>query len=447
MTSAFQTQFAAQPSGGLPSWLLDLRQKSMSRFLAQGFPSVNLEDWKYTSLDSLTKMPFQAPLPHLKSQELGGQLQVDFLERSSFMSSDDLRIVFVNGFFSPAFSHLGGLPEGVFFGNLSDVLKERPDLAKRHIIPQLSRADFPEERSLMSLNTAFLNDGAILIVPKGIKIDRPIFFVHFSWTESQPTVSHPRNLVVLEENAHAQLIEIYAGSGPGAYCTNSVTEITTGPNSSLEHYRIQQESGNAFHLGVVDVSQSKDSRYESIAVSLGAHLNRSEIRTALKAEGASCTLDGLYMATGTQHVDHQTTIDHVAPHGTSLELYKGVLSGRAKGIFNGKIIVRPGAQKTSARQYNRNLLLSNDAVINTKPLLEIFANDVKCNHGATTGRLDPNQLFYLRARGIEETQAKSLLTYAFAAELIEKIRREPLKIALEKTIFRRLMADELGAAL
>jgi Fe-S cluster assembly protein SufD len=251
--------------------------------------------------------------------------------------------------------------------------------------------------------------------------------------------------VIAEDGAQATIVEIYVGAGKTAYLTNAVTEIVAGQGAVVDHYAVQQESGNAFHLRALDIDQAASSHVSSLNVSLGAGLARSESSTVLGAEGAECALNGLYMVTGRQHVDSQTSIDHAKPHGTSTELYKGILDGHATGVFNGRIHVRHDAQKTVSRQTNKNLLLSDDALVNTKPLLEIFANDVKCNHGATIGRLDESQVFYLRSRGLSRAHARSLLTYAFASDLVSKVRVPTLQVGLEKWIFRRLLTSELPA--
>jgi Fe-S cluster assembly protein SufD len=435
MKEIFVAQFERNQAGGVaPEWLRSLQRSAFERFDLLGYPTTGEEGWKYTSVEPIAKIPFELGLP----DERGGRLENELVERSAFYGADDLRFVFLNGHYQPRLSSQS-LPKGIVVGNLSDLLRQDG----RQIETFMAReADF-KNRPFVALNTAFLRDGAYLLIPKGMVVDRPIYLCHYSWASMRPTVSHPRNLIVAEEGSQATIVEIYMGGGEQTYFTNAVTEIVVGPNAAVDHYRLQQESGKAYHIGSVDARQERDSRFSSFAISLGSSLGRNETGTLLDAEGAACELNGFFMVTGRQQIDNQTSIDHAKPHGTSNELYKGILDGSAKGVFNGRIVVRPNAQKTNARQTNKNLVLSDEALMNTKPLLEIFNNDVKCNHGATIGRLDENQVFYLRSRGIPAHQARSLLTYAFASDLIHRIRVPSLKTALEKLIFRRLMASEM----
>jgi Fe-S cluster assembly protein SufD len=438
MKDLFRQHFDAVKSRG-PAWLQKLKGESFERFVALGLPTTDLESWHYTSLDPLSKIAF-APAVR---EDRGGVIENDFLERSAFCPKDAVRLVFVNGFYSVRLSSVQGLPDGVRIANFSALVEQSPDLAQK-MIQGFEAGDRP----FAALNTAFLNDGAVVLLPKRTVVDRPIYLCHVSWTDGtgdKPTVSHPRNVVVAEEGAQATIVEVYVGAGKTSYLTNAVTEIVAGEGAVIDHYVLQQESGNAFHLRSLDIRQEASSNVSTFNVSLGAGLSRSESNTVLNAEGAECALNGLYMVTGRQHVDNQTSIDHAKPHGTSSELYKGILSGQSTGVFNGRIHVRPDAQKTVSRQTNKNLLLSDEALVNTKPLLEIFANDVKCNHGATIGRLDANQVFYLRSRGLSDAHARSLLTYAFASDLVSKVKVPTLQVGLEKWIFRRLLSAELPA--
>lgn len=423
-----------------PPWLQDLRRTAIERFGALGIPSSRQEEWRYTRLDPLMEIPFERAARDLH----GGRIENDFVERSAFCKKDDIRLVFVNGYYSAGLSSPGGLPPGAVVGNIASLLRDEPGLMERH----LGRLADYRNRPFVALNTAFIQDGFFLYLPRGLVVERPIYLCHLSWSVGggggRPIVSHPRNLVVLGEDSRATLVEIYMGGGDQVYFTNAVTEIVAGPASVVDHYRLQQENGNAFHLASLDVRQERQSRVSSFSISLGAGLCRNEVRMSLEAEGVECVLNGLSMVTGRQHVDHQTSIDHAEPHGTSDELYKGILSGQSQGVFNGKIVVRPGARKTVARQTNKNLLLSDEALMNTKPLLEILNDDVRCNHGATIGRLDEAQVFYLRSRGMGESHARSLLTYAFASDLVGRIRIPSLQTALEKWIFRRLLASEMS---
>jgi Fe-S cluster assembly protein SufD len=285
--------------------------------------------------------------------------------------------------------------------------------------------------------------GAFVSVGKGVEAPDVVHLVFVSEAAAGETqIAHPRVLIVAEESSRLSVVETHVGSS-GTYCTNAVTEIAIGPNASVTHCRLQEESTDAYHIGTVQARQSADSRFRSHAVSLGGRLSRCNVNTILDGTGAECSLDGLYLARGEQHVDFHTTIDHAQPHGTSRELYKGVLDERATAVFNGKVYVRPDAQKSDAGQVNRNLLLSDSATVNTKPQLEIFADDVKCSHGAAIGRLDPDHLFFLRSRGIGPDDARRLLIFGFANEVIERIDVEPVRERLERLLWSRFH-DEGG---
>jgi Fe-S cluster assembly protein SufD len=271
-------------------------------------------------------------------------------------------------------------------------------------------------------------------VPRGSVVDVPIHLIFISLPHGEATVSHPRNLLVLEANTQAKVIESYIGLGNDVYLTNAVTEFVLGQNASAEHCKLEWESSSAFHVATLQVQQARSSNLVSHAIALGGALARHDINVALNGEGGESTLNGLFMATDEQHIDNHTRIDHVAPHCTSREFYKGILGGKGRGVFNGKIVVHKDAQQTDAMQTNKNLLLSEGASIDTKPQLEIFNNDVKCSHGSTIGRLDEHSLFYLRTRGLGEEEARSLLTYAFASELVNRISLEPLRTKLNDLV-------------
>src|SRR5439155_1493343 len=283
-------------------------------------------------------------------------------------------------------------------------------------------------------------------LPRGAVVEEPIELLYVATTPGEGTVAHPRNLIVAGVNSQATLVETYLGLEDNVYFTNAVTEIVLGENAVLDHYKVQRESTEAFHVATTQVHHDRRSNFKSLYVALGGGLVRNEVRATLDAEGCECTLNGLYLATGTQHIDNHTVIDHAQPHCASHELYKGILDGNAHGVFNGKIFVREDAQKTDAKQTNQTLLLSEDATINTKPQLEIFADDVKCTHGATVGQLSADALFYLRSRGLGLQEARSLLTFAFANDIIERIQVEPLRARLEELLVQtqRLPQPEVG---
>lgn len=422
-------------NGKVPSWLRTIRREAIARFAELGFPTTRLEDWKYTNVTPIAQMPFR--LGHTLAS-----LAVSRLALPQLGLNRGSQLVFVNGRYVPDLSSVQAMPHGTKVGSLAAVLAQEPDLVQ----PYLAHSADYVTQCFTALNTAFIQDGALVHLPKGTVISEPIHLVFLSHASEEATVSHPRSLIIADESSQATIIETYAGAGDGTYFTNAVTEIVVGPNAQLAHYHVQRESERAFHVSSVEARQGPHSRLWSYAVSLGGRLARTDINTVFTAEGGECSLDGLYMLQGSQHVDHHTTIDHQKPRCSSRELYKGVLDGKSTGVFNGKVYVRPNAQKSDAGQVNKNLLLSEDAVINTKPQLEIFADDVKCSHGATIGQLDDNALFYLRSRGIGAAAARDLLISAFAQELINRMDCEPVRTQLEHIVWSRLRAADRSEA-
>jgi Fe-S cluster assembly protein SufD len=408
-----------------PTVLSPYRREAFARFAALGFPTTRDEEWKYTNVAPIGRMGFRAadrsealqrpgiPLPHA---EIAGW-----------------RLVFLNGFLAPELSNGAELPPGAWVGSLAAL-----PAAEERIARHVARYAPWQERAFVALNTALAADGAYVYLPRGVVYEAPIHLLFLATGHGDPIAAHPRVLIVAEENSQATVIETYAGPDGSAYFTNSVTEITLGENAVLDHYRVQREGRAAFHIATQQLYQSRSSTFTSHAIQLGGDLVRNDVGAVLAGEGIECTLNGLYMASGRQHTDTHTVIDHAKPHCNSHELYKGILDGRSTGVFNGKILVRQDAQKTDAKQTNQNLLLSNDATINTKPQLEIFADDVRCTHGATVGQLDRDALFYLRSRGLGEAEARSLLTYAFASDILERIRVAPLREELEGLLFERV---------
>jgi Fe-S cluster assembly protein SufD len=291
-----------------------------------------------------------------------------------------------------------------------------------------------DHHAFVALNTAFLEDVTYIHIPRDQVVEQPIQIAHVGAGHARPAVAHPRTLIVVGPDAHCTIVETY--SGAGSYFTNAVTEIVAGSGSVVDHYKVQLESSSAFHIGVMFASLGRSANFSATCISLGGALVRNEVSATL-AEGTDATLNGLYLVNGTQHVDNHTSIDHAQPHGTSHELYKGILDGKASAVFNGRIIVRKDAQKTDSKQTNKNLVLSDEAVIDTKPELQIFADDVRCTHGATIGQLDAESLFYLQSRGIGKQDARSLLTYAFAQDIIDRIKVQSLKDSLERVLFEK----------
>jgi Fe-S cluster assembly protein SufD len=406
-----------------PAFLAAHRAEGAATFRRLKLPTTRHEDWKYTSLSGLGALALSraAPAP------VDGQLDLPPAPR----------LVFVNGRHDPGLSDPAGLPAGTIAGSLADALARTPELVEPWLGRRAPTADHP----FAGLNAALFEDGALLVFPAGARAERTVHLVHVA-TGAAAAAIHPRHVVVAGEGARAQIAELYVG-GDGAYLVNALTEVYAGAGAEVEHYRVQGEGAGAFHVGLVEVEQGRSSRFHGHSVAIGAQLARVEARALLAAEGADCMLEGLYLPRGTQLHDHLVLVDHASPHCTSRELYKGVLDERGHGVFAGRIKVRPDAQKTDASQSNSNLLLSDDAVADTKPQLEIDADDVKCSHGGTVGQLDETALFYLRSRGLDAATARALLTYAFASELVERVRPAELRERVRRLVSRRLAA---GAA-
>jgi Fe-S cluster assembly protein SufD len=408
-----------------------MREEAIARFAELGFPTTRDEEWKYTNVAPIAKTPFRPAGDKARELALGRleQLGLGELCRN--------RLVFINGHYSAELSSLRRLPEGVEMGCLAQALSDGAGRLEIH----LGRYADYRSHSFVALNTALMEDGALLFVPKGKLIDEPIHLLFVSTAPEKAIVSHPRNLIVLERDSQATVIESYVGWGEAVYFTNAVTEIIVGENARLDHYKVETESEAAFHIATVQASLERSSNFASHALALGGALVRNEVNAELSGEGGECTLDGLYVAARRQHVDNQTRIDHVRAHCTSRELYKGILGGTARGVFNGKICVHKAAEKSDARQTNKNLLLSEEAWIDTKPQLEIFNNDVKCTHGSTIGQVDQDALFYLRSRGIGLDAARHILTHAFASEVAGRIKVASLRNYVDQLLTLKLQEN------
>ncbi len=346
------------------------------------------------------------------------------------------RLVFVNGHLAPALSRLTDVPAGVIVQSLAQALPEHVDL----IEPQVARYADMGANPFVAINTMLMSDGLFIHLPAGAVIEVPIHVLYLSTADGG--TAQLRNLVIAGESAEATIIEHYAGADGMEYWTNAVTEIVLGANAGIEHYKLEEEGGKAFHIATIDVDQRRDSRFISHNVAFGGRMVRNDINTRLEGEGAHCALNGLYVLKGRQHADNHTRIDHAQPRAVSRELYKGVLDGWSRGVFNGKVIVHKDAQLTDSNQSNHNLLVSPNAEADPKPQLEIFANDVKCTHGATVGQLDEDALYYLRSRGVPEPEARALLTFAFANDVITRMRLGSIRAHLEDLIRTRLPATE-----
>ena len=409
-----------------PAWLQTLRDEAIARFRAQGFPTTRDEEFRFTNIAPIASGNFgEAGDAPASAAALKGEHVVAGL--------DAHEVVFVNGRFAPALSKTEGLPGGVRVTSLAAVLQREPGLVE----PYIGRAVKFETQAFTSLNTALAGDGAVVIVPNDTVLDKPIHLLYLT-DAVEAIAAHPRTLIVVGRHGQAHVIESYAGRAGQRYFTNAVTEVIGGEGSQVEHRRVQRESLAAYHISSTHLRLARAAVFASENIALGGAIVRNDVNAVLDGEGINCTLNGLYLVDGDRLVSNHTTIDHAKPHCESHELYKGILDDRGKGVFNGKIFVRLDAQKTDAKQTNQVLLLSDDATINTKPQLEIFADDVKCTHGATVGQLSDEQLFYLRARGIGEAHARSILIHAFASDIVERIQVEPLREHLEQILLERL---------
>ena len=429
--AAYQSTFAElepvlRASG--PSWLHELRREGIDRFAALGFPSLKEEEWRFTRTRPIAEVDFR---PAEKAAAIDGKALV----ARTFDDAQCHRLVVVNGRFDASLSRVSSLPNGVRLGSLADAMQQNGE----RIRALLQRGTRDAQR-FAALNTAFLLDGVYIEIPEGVALDRPVHVVHVTSASSAPTMTHPRVVIVAAKNSQAVVVESFFGTDEGAYFTNAVAQIDVGENAGLRHYRVQRESSAAFHIGFQHATLAKSARFSTLSVCMGGALVRNDIHTLLEGEGIDARVDGLYLAGARQHVDNHTFIRHAQPHCHSFELYKGILDDKARGVFNGRIYVDPVAQKTDAKQENNCMLLSDEARINSNPQLEIFADDVKCTHGAAIGKTDDTAIFYLRSRGIPHAEARDLMVYAFASEVLERIELEPLKRRLEADLFDWLQA-------
>jgi Fe-S cluster assembly protein SufD len=421
------TRIASALPGANVAWLAKLRRQALERFVERGLPTTREEAWKYTNISALAKRPYT----------LGTKSDVTPVVDVAPFTFADLGahlVVFVDGRFSPALSRIGALQAGCTLASVADVLAREPERLEAAFATRTGHTIFSD------LNAAFARDGLYLHLAAGVTLGEPVHALFV--TTRDDVVAHPRNVIVAEAGARAFVIEHHVSAGAASYFTNAVTQIDIGTKASIGHCKLQQEGARAFHIAGVHIAQRRSSRFESQSIALGAALSRADIATAFDDEGCEASLAGLYLVGGRQHVDHHTLVDHAKPNGTSRALYKGVLDDGARGVFNGKIIVRPDAQKTDAHLANHNLLLSKSAEIDTKPELTIDADDVKCSHGATVGQLDETALFYLRSRAIDPATARALLTYAFAHDVVERVPQAPMRTALERTLLARLPQAE-----
>jgi Fe-S cluster assembly protein SufD len=426
--AAFDSQLK-ESAAGKRSWTRGLREQAIARFAGIGFPTLQQEEWRKTSVAPILGVPFQ---PQGKYTANGFTARA--LERYTFEPWECTHLVFINGHYAPELSRLRPLPEGAIVEPLAEALERRRD----EIEPHLARHADDRGHAFAALNTAFMQDGVYVRAADGVSIEEPLHLLFISTSSREPVVSYPRNLIVAGKGSRVSVVESYVGPHHDLYFTDAVTEIVAGEDARVDHYRLQRESEKAFHVAVIQADLGRYARLGSWNISLGGGLVRTDLNALLGAEGAEVRLDGLYITGGSQHVDNHTLIDHAAPGCTSHELYKGVLDERSRGVFDGRIIVRKDAQKSDAHQTNKNLLVSEDALVDSTPRLQILADDVKCTHGATIGQIDEDAMFYLRTRAISEAAARNLLIQAFVSEVLHGMRIDPIRAGLECLLFTRL---------
>lgn len=423
---------AREASGQLPDPtggpLAALRKRGLERFEALGFPTTRMEDWRSTSVAPLALSNFSAGPTEAK-------LTSEDIAPHTYAGTCTL--VFVDGVFSSELSSLPDVPEGVFAGTLRDALEEQPIKVMKH----LGKYARLEDQAFVALGTSHLSDGFCFLIPNGVVVEVALHVLFVSATAGVAT--YPRLLVVAGENSQATFVESYVALHEGEGFNGPISEFVLGANAVVDHYKIQRESLGTFHIATQQVYQGRSSTLRSHSISIGGRLVRNDVNGVLDAEGISCTLNGLYLVDGDQHVDNHMRVDHAKPNCYSHELFKGILDGGGRSVFNGLIHVHPDAQKTDAVQSNRNLLLSKNALASSNPQLEIFADDVRCTHGSTIGQLDEDAIFYLRSRGIGEAAARSLLTYAFASDIVERIKITSVREEMEEFLFHRLPHGEI----
>ena len=415
-----------------PSWLQALHKGGIAHFAELGFPTREHEEWRFTNVGAIARMPLEgldAPGAKVKEKEL---------ERFSFPGFKARRLVFVDGFFSKELSSkLPPSNKGLRILSLEEAARGNFPFISHH----LARYARYDDNPFAALNTAFVRDGAVIVIPARQVEEEPIHLIYLTTGAKPNTMTNPRTLIIAQTGSQAKVLEHYVSLGDAAVLTNAVTEIVVEENALLEHCKIQEESLRSYHVATIQTHQGRASNLVSHSISMGAALARNTITCALEGEKIECTLNGLYLGADDQLVDHHTAIHHNQPNCNSHEYYHGILDGKSTGVFNGKIFVRPEAQKTDAKQNNKNLLLSDDATVNTKPQLEIFADDVKCTHGATIGQLDEESIFYLRARGIGLETARKMLLHAFASEIVNRITMEPVRDTLDARLFEMYERD------
>jgi len=438
-TGAFLEKFTRfETQTKQPSWLFPLRKAGLAQFAELGFPTTHHEDWRFTNVAPIVKLPFA---PMFETPVVNG-VETRALNEFAFAKLAGNRLVFVNGQYSAMLSSVRNLPSGVKATNLAAALSSDTALVEKY----LGRCTPAGDNAFTALNQAFFLDGAFVFVPKGVALEEPIQLIYICSAKQAGAAVHPRNLIIAEANSRVTLVESYIATTAAAYFTNAVTELFAGDHAFVEHVKFQDESLNAFHVAAINGEFGRASNVNVHSFALGAKLSRNNIRTKLAGEGLECILNGLYLTRGEQLADHHMVVEHAQPHCASHEYFNGILDDKSKGVFHGRILVQQIAQKTDAKQTNKNLLLSDDATADTKPQLEIYADDVKCTHGATIGQLNDESIFYLRSRGIGPDMARQMLIHAFAGEIINRVKCEPAREELDKLVWERLEALHIAKA-
>ncbi len=414
-----------------PRWLQQLREQSLSRFETLGFPTVNDEEWKYTNVTQIVQAKL-APIVTANGSNISGESLASFV----YDEARDSRLVFVNGIFREELSSTSKLPDAVTAIALD---KLADNAAVRDVFAREAES---AANGFIALNAASFADGLILTIPRDMSVADPIHLLFIAEGRGDGSAAiFPRIIVKAGENSEATIIESFASSGESGYLTNSVVDFELETGARIRHYRVQRESSSGFHIGTTRAELGSQASYAITSINLGAALSRHDVNVTMNHEGAECAVDGLYMVDGKQHTDTHSVIDHRQPQCTSRQLYKGILDGKSRAVFNGKVFFRHGQKRPEPQQTNKNLLLSNDAQVDTKPQLEIYADDVKCTHGAAIGQLEDEEMFYLESRGINPALAKNMLTYGFAEEVVEKIKVESIKRQLDEAVLNRLHSD------
>jgi Fe-S cluster assembly protein SufD len=419
-----------------PMWLRSLREDAFARFCETGFPTTKDEDWRFTNVSAISQTPFQL--------SRDGQKPIQPAALQPFvLPGAACHLVFVNGRFAPALSDVHSLPPGGNVGSLSDALAGEAKTIEPHLGQHLNI----ERDAFTALNTALFEDGAFVYLPRRMVLKEPISLLFISLPGSEPSMAHPRNLIVVSEDSQASIVEDYISLGSGVFLSNVVTELIAGDNAVVSHYLIEREDAQALNVSTLFTRQGRTTNVASHSVLLGGALVRNNVHPVLAGEGAECLINGLFIGKGRQHLDNYMLVEHAAPRCASRQFYNGILDDHAHGVFHGRIIVHKDAQKTDAKQTNRNLLLSDDAQIDTKPQLEIYADDVKCTHGATIGQVEEEALFYLRSRGIDESAARCLLLFAFASQCLDRMTCAPVREYLQNQVQRWLPEGSSSPAL